>query len=206
MPDLPTDTQLLRDQVDGLKAAIKALRKEEDALLRAAGLDEAAEKADQEALALGKTAAERKAALDVLKARRTEAVAVTARALAASMGDILPEGEAVFTVDDSGLFLGWKKADGRTRPHAGLSGGERVIFDAALSYALLGQAEHRALILEAAEVDPRALENLLGTITGNAPGAQIIVLTCHPMEKQEQSWLGDEGGWTIIDTTMEAAQ
>jgi DNA repair exonuclease SbcCD ATPase subunit len=206
MPEpIPTDTQLLKDRVAGLKANIKELRQGEAELLRAAGLDEQAEKADQEAQGLAEEIKKAKAFLATLKARRTEAVGKTAQAMAAKMAGILPEGEAVFTADDSGMFLGWKKADGRTRPHAGLSGGERVIFDAALAYALLGLAAHRVLILEAAELDTENLARTLAAIEEANPDTQIIVLTCHGMDHPDLK----ESGWTIIDTTPttpEAAQ
>ena len=183
------DASILESQVAGLDQRLRDLRGELALFQRAKGLDEAAEAERTKADAARKDQVEVKAALEALKGQKAQAVANTCTELATAMGTILPEGEAVLRIEgDGSVFLGQKMADGRVVPHAGLSGGQRVLYDAALANALLGKAPHRLLILEAAELDPERLAQALEHMAASNPGASIVVNSCHAPATVPDGW------------------
>jgi hypothetical protein len=186
---MSADTAILEQQMAGLEARLKSLRGELALFNQAKGLDEAAEAERTKAAEARKTAGEAKAILEDLKAQKARAVAATCAKLAQVMGQILPEGEAVMRIEDDGaVTLAWKRPDGREIPHAGLSGGQRVLFDSALAHALLGAAKHRVLILEAAELDDAHLTMALEHVAEANPGTQIVVNSCHRPASVPDGW------------------
>jgi len=189
---MSADTAILEQQIAGLEARLKSLRGEIALYNQTKGLDEAAEAERTKAAEARKAAGEAKAILEDLKSQKARAVAATCTKLATAMGQILPEGEALMRIEDDGaVTLAWKRPDGTEIPHAGLSGGQRVLFDAALAHALLGDAKHRVLILEAAELDDAHLTLALEHMAATNPGTQLLVNTCHePAEVP--------GGWDVI--------
>jgi len=191
------DTSILENQVAGLEQRLRDLRGELGLFQKAKGLDEAAEAERAKSDDSRKAQAEVNGALEGLKAQKAQAVAKTCTELAAAMGHILPDGAAVMRIEDDGsVFLGQKMADGRVVPHAGLSGGQRVLYDAALANALLGKAPHRLLILEAAELDPERLAQALEHMAAKNPGAAIVVNSCHaPAEVP--------AGWDVVEVGAE---
>lgn len=186
---MSADTAILEQQVQGLEARLKALRGELALYNQAKGLEEVIETQRAKAATARKDLVEAKAALEGLKNKKAKAVAKTCEALAGVMGQILPEGEAVMRIEDDGaVTLAWKRPDGRTIPHAGLSGGQRVLFDAALAHALLGDARNRVLILEAAELDEAHLTIALEHMATSNPGTQLVVNSCHEPAEVPEGW------------------
>ena len=186
---MSADTAILEQQVSGLEARLKSLRGELALYNQAKGLEEVIEAQRAKAAKARKDLTEAKALLERLKGQKAQAVAKTCEALAGVMGQILPEGEAVMRIEDDGaVTLAWKRPDGRTIPHAGLSGGQRVLFDAALAHALLGDAKHRVLILEAAELDEAHLTLALEHMAATNPGTQIVCNSCHRPESVPDGW------------------
>lgn len=186
---MSADTAILEQQVQGLEARLKALRGELALYNQAKGLEEVIEAQRGKAANARKGLAEAKAALEALKSQKAKAMAKTCEALAGVMGQILPEGQAVMRIEDDGaVTLAWERPDGRTIPHAGLSGGQRVLFDAALAHALLGDAKHRVLILEAAELDEARLALALEHVATTNPGTQLIVNSCHRPASVPEGW------------------
>lgn len=186
------DFEIMESQVKGMEERLRILRGELALLQKAKGLDEAAEVQHQHVESCAAQKKELKSALEDLKKKKDQAVAGSCAKLAESMAAILPDGEAVFGVDEDGkVTLAWKR-DGRVVPHAGLSGGEKVLFEAALANALLSNSTHPVLILEAAELDQSRLSLALGHIAATNPGAQLIVNTCHT-----PSVIPD--GWNVVE-------
>lgn len=184
-----SDTTILENQVQGLEARLRTLRGELALYNKAKGLDEGAEAQRQDAADARKACAEAKDALQELKGQKAKAVAGTCAKLAEAMGQILPEGEAILQIEDDGaVTLAWKAPDGRVVPHAGLSGGQRVLFDGALANVLLGHAKHGLLILEAAELDDARLALALEHIAATNPGTQILVNSCHAPAEVPAGW------------------
>jgi len=178
------DIKLLQDRIEGLKGRRDELRKDQSAFIKAQGMDEEALKLQNEAERYKLTAQKCKGIIAELIAKKTVAVRSTADAFSARMAAVLPEGKAIFTIDDDGnVFLGWQRADGQTIPYAGLSGGEKVTFDAALVASL----KANVIIVEAAELDAEHLEAALEKY-GEAEGVQVLVSTCYPPATVPQGW------------------
>ena len=170
------DKQMITDQIAGLEASIKTLRDTEKLFLKVQGIDEEIESSRQKAIDTNADAETLKADIAEKKTEKSKAMASTANALAGAMGAVLSTGEAVFDITDGKVFLGWKFED-RVTAYPGLSGGEKVAFDSALSNVLLGEGE-KLTILEAAEVDSDNLSVMLSKIAKEGSG-QFIVATCH---------------------------
>ena len=182
------DIQILEAQITGLTAKLKTLREQEALFLRAAGLDEAAETARQDREAAERSIITVKKGLADLQAKKAESLKATTEALSAKMSEVLLEGKGIFELGDEGLFIGWEKPDGRRTPHLGLSGGERVFFDLALSNALLGDGD-KVLLNEAAELDEGRLKVYLEHLASSLPGeVQAIVNTCHAPKEVPAGW------------------
>lgn len=185
------DLQILAAQITGIEAKLTRLREQAAMFQRAAGLDEAAEKAraDREEAERGIAVAKKE--LADLQTQKAESLKATTEALAAKMSEVLPVGKGLFEITDEGLFIGWEKPDGTRVPWAGLSGGERNPFDQALSYALLGPGE-KIVLIEAAESDREHLEALLDHLAANtADDCQVIVSTwARPREPE---------GWHVVE-------
>ena len=183
-----TDTNLLENQITGLKAKIKDLRSDERIFLKASGLEEEAEKAKIEVAEFENKIQAEKEDISDLRSKKTAALQKTIKAFAKTMSTILPSGQALFNIQGDGVvFIGWKNGD-RTTPYEGLSGGERVTFDSALSYALLGDAENKVIILEAAELDGPNFTATLAHLEKSNPDAQLIVNSCHVPSKIPEGW------------------
>lgn len=178
-----SDIKLLRDHVDGLEKALREERNIEARFIKASGLDEQAEKDAAEAERAREKVAEIKVNLSELLQKRNAAVASTAKALSEAGSAMLPEGELSMIVSEDGaVSIGWKRPDdGVVVPYAGLSGGQKVLVDAALCYALsdASASKNRVIIMEAAELDSGRLNMLLSHLVKTNPSAQVVVNTCH---------------------------
>lgn len=169
------DTQLLENQIQGLEASLTALRAAENLFHKAKGLDEEAEKARDEADKKGVELQSVKEELAELRGQKAEALEGTCKAIMARMDEILPEGRAVLEIGDS-VYVGWERPDGVRVPIEGLSGGQRVSFETALSLALMGKG-HKVLVVEAAELDPVRLAATINRLTHTPDDVQILVNT-----------------------------
>ena len=181
------DKELLLQQRDGLKAAIKACRDAKDIHIKANTLAEQIEKARVDRDPLEKRIAEIKEEKTKLKTEKTLSLSGTSGKLQAEITKLLPDGEAVLRIDEEGIFIGLKR-DGKVTPYLSLSGGERAFFDAALANALLGDSLNKIIIGELAEVDAEKLSNLLKEVVEVHPDVQFIFNSCHAPKKIPEGW------------------
>ena len=167
-----TDIQILKDLETGIIARGLELKDVEAIFLKDSGLAEEVEKAqiDKE-----KLEGEIKVLTEDSKSledQKKKAVKSTATAMAKTMGEVLPDGKAIFSISDDGVFIGWDLKDEK-RAYEGLSGGEKATFDSALSHAL----KANILVVEAAEMDNERLKKFL--FETDTLNSQMIVNTCH---------------------------
>ncbi|WP_299396046.1 hypothetical protein [uncultured Desulfovibrio sp.] len=181
--------QIMEQRSAGLRDRLAALRNEERALQRASGLEEQRRKDKAESLELETRLTAAKDRLRELAQKKAEAMQATATAIAEKMGRMLPYGRAVFSVTDEGAaLLGWEIPNHGLVAHAGLSGGQKVLFDAALSYALTQQDRENAVILiEGAELG-QEIGLLLNSVADANMEAQILACTCHEITAAPDGW------------------
>lgn len=178
------DKQMLKDQIDGLRQSIMNLRAVERQHIKAQTLAEQIEKARVEADGLQQDIKKAKEAKDKLKDQRASSMENAADGIEERMNNFLPSGAATFTInEDQTLSMAYLAhfADGsqaRT-PYLSLSGGEKVVFDLALSNALLDGAGCKVIIGECAELDDEHLQGLCEAIAREKPDAQIVLNSCH---------------------------
>jgi uncharacterized protein YhaN len=186
------DTQLLEQQLQGLQAKLIELRQGEALFHKASGLEQEAEKARQEAEEKEIELQAAKEDLAELRNQKARAMGATAEALSTAMSAVLPEGKAIFEVSEEGaVFIGWEKPDGSRVPYAGLSGGQQVPFDSALSFALMGKGS-KVLIMELAELDQEHLRVTLEHLQNLPSDVQVIAMTCH-------SKVAVAGPWNVVE-------
>jgi len=181
--------EIMEKRCEGLRTRLDQLRADERQFQRAAGLREQQEKDFAAARDLERKRDEAKAALGKLRAKKVAAIQSTADALAKKMAAFLPNGRAVFSVnDDGGVDLGWDIPGHGFVPRAGLSGGQSVIFDAALAYALNRQDKaNPVIIIEGAELG-QEIAPMLEKIAGANVETQIIACTCHELAAVPAGW------------------
>lgn len=183
------DIQIMTDHINGLISHGTELRKKEAIFLKLQGIDEELSSCAIEKSELETKQADLKKEIADLKDKKRLAIEGTVLKLTGKMNEVLPDGEAVFNVDD-GVFIGWKK-EGKTIPYEGLSGGQKSAFDAALAYAL----KANILAIEAAEIDSENITTLLNKIAGH--DTQVLVMTCHnPSSVPEGFNIVEVGGVT----------
>lgn len=188
------DKTLLQNQITGLQARLKELETQQRLFERASGLDEsiAITQRDREHAETDLIGA--KDQLAKFQNEKAKSLTKTTGALAENMSKILPEGKALFRIDEEGLFIGWEH-EGKISPWPhGLSGGQRPPFDQALASALLGDGE-KIIILEGAELDEAHLVALMKKLI-DAPKDTQIILNHYLMPK-----LPDEVAkeWKIVE-------
>lgn len=181
------DIQIMEDRIRGLQANITDLRENEKLFHKAKGLDEEKEKAAAEMMEVEAELQGVKEELAELKSERAKALETTAEALAARMSAVLPAGTACFEISNDGVFIGWLRQNGARVPYAGLSGGQKVAFDQALCYALLGDGP-KTLIMEAAELDGLRLAEVMEHLEKTPEDTQIILNTWHVPEVVPDAW------------------
>ena len=190
--------QAQEQRVQGLQARLQKLREDERLFQRAAGLKTQKEKDSAAIAGLREDLAKEKEKLAQHKASKALAISATASALAQKMGQVLPFGEAIFNIGEDGeVYLGLNLPDRGPVAYGGLSGGQRVLFDSALAYALLQPGKKRAVILvEGAELGGEIGMVLESVATSNVD-AQIIACTCHEIGAVPDGWdmsrIGENG-------------
>lgn len=185
MDSLNTREQLVR----GLEERIRQLRADERLFQRAAGL-RAQQGKDADAAAKLREAREReKARLVELANEKSTAMKATATAIAERMAQVLPHGRAEFRVDDEGgVFLGWEIPGHGVVPYSGLSGGQRVMFESALAYALTRPGTNPVIVIEGAEMGVE-IGLLLDAVAKSNIGVQIVACTCHDLPTVPSGWM-----------------
>lgn len=177
-----TDTDIDKKLLEGLRENMNDMRDQERRLYKAKGLREHIAKINVDLGDKRKREDEIKKEHESLIGKKNDAVAKMAGQMTGAMADILASvGKPVLEITDAGgLFLGVEKEDGKRVHGQALSGGERVIFDAALSFAMTAGGESfPVIIVEAAEADADRLAALINTLTNLNPDAQFIVNSWH---------------------------
>lgn len=174
-----SDIQAMKDMLTGLRQKKKNLSESEKVLLKASGINEEIEKANQEKDDHEAKLAGAKKKGDEAKKEKAGSIAKTTSLIAEKMNAVLPYGEAVFSYDedDEGnrkMLIGWGY-NGKVTPYNGLSGGEGKVFDAALANVL----DADIIVVEAAELDPANLQQTLIELA--KLDKQILVNTCHQL-------------------------
>ncbi len=192
------DKQMLQDQIEGLRQMITSLRATERQLIKAATLGEQIEKARVEADALQKDIQAVKEAKEKLKDQRASSMMNAAKGIEERMNAFLPSGAAIFNItEDQTLEMSYLAhfedgSQART-PYLSLSGGEKVVFDLALSNALLDGAGQKVILAEVAELDDEHLQGLCEAIARIKPDAQVVLNSCHGLKN------GAPEGWKIVE-------
>jgi hypothetical protein len=179
-----SDKQIIQDQINGITSRIAALRTDRDVHVRLQGLNVEAEKLRTEALDYSKQIEKEKAMVSALLAQRQQIVQSTIVGLSKRMAEILPVGRPDIQItEDGGVHIGWVHPDGKKVAYAGLSGGEKALFDPALAYAL----KANVLLQESAELDSGRLVESLEKYNGAE--IQVVVSSCHAPEEIPEGWL-----------------
>jgi hypothetical protein len=177
----------IQNLITGLKASLVELREREKIFIKSQTLQEQADKARTACDKLEDSLEVVKKTKTDLKEKRAEILKSALDPLAESITALLPRGEGVVTLDEK-LFIGWKEGE-RLVPYGGMSSGEKVPFDSALSRALLKGEGLKIIVLEGAEEDEN---NLLATLEKilqqKDPSTQWIVNTCYPPKETPEGW------------------
>jgi hypothetical protein len=177
------ETKLLEDQITGLRAKIKALRTDKDAFIKAQGMAQEAERMRGDAEKKREEVTILKTANAALITKKNAEVAKGLSGMIGKMKEVLPEGEPVLMVEEEGnVFIGWQRPGGSPVAYSGLSGGERVAFDAALTYAL----KANIIISEFAELDDEHLPMAMDKFA--KMDVQCLLSTCHPPKEVGKDW------------------
>lgn len=127
-----------------------------------------------------------KAKLGLLEQNRNEIVAKLSYDIGQRMDKVLAFGSSLFQIEDGCLGIFFVKEDGVRVPYRGLSGGEKVMFDAALASAI---GKNGILVIEAAELDPVNLKALMKKLELSDDIGQVIVNTwAKPSGKISDKW------------------
>ena len=182
------DQQLLEQQIEGLTARMAELRSARDLHIRLQGIEEESAKIGLELAECEVELQSLKEEVADLKARKAEETGKLTGQLTARMDRILTSGCAVFEIGDEGVFIGAMREDGLRIPYQALSGGQKVIFQQALIYALMGDGP-KCLIVEAAELDQQNLDRMLAVLETLPEECQSIVMSCHgPAAYPARDW------------------
>jgi len=165
----------LQDLITGLESKFKSLQADKEVFIRAQGMDIEAEKLRAEGQRTEAFVVDLKLQVSEKQSGKIKAIAPVVSGMSKAMDSFLPLGSAVLDIAEDGTFsIGWVNEAGQTVPYAGLSGGEKVSFDAALAKALGATV----LCVEAAETDKANLQALLEKYEVSDI-EQVIVSTCH---------------------------
>ena len=174
----------IQDLITGLEGKLKALQADKEIFIRAQGMDIEAEKLRDEAQKINDEVADLKVQVGELQRGKIKAIAPVASGMSAAMNAFLATGSATLQIlEDGDFFIGWVNEAGQTVPYAGLSGGEKIMFDAALAKALGATV----LCVEAAETDEVNLQALLEKYEASDI-EQVIVSTCHGLDAVPAGW------------------
>lgn len=172
-----------RELIAALEVSLKEKQAKKEIFTKVQGLAESAEKIRAEVAQLRAKIEAEKEGLAKLVDKKTLAVKRVLLKVMEKMNAVLPAGEAILRIDDSGgLFVGWRDDEKKPVAYSALSGGEKVAFDQALVRALGGTV----LIVEAAELDPERLHEALDRY--GKTGLQVLVSSCHEPTNYPDGW------------------
>lgn len=186
------DLKQTKEHKEGLESAITLANQKQAKLLSLQGLDNEILKGQEEILEIDKNLVKEKEKLANLRAEKETNVRGVMDKIHARVDKLLPYGKSVISIDEGQAIIGWT-VDKTFVRYEGLSGAQKIIFDQALSYALLA-GKTGILEYEAAEVDKDNLKLLLERL--NNTGFQVIVKTWYnPPVKGFSKILKD---WNVI--------
>ncbi|MCE5212645.1 MAG: hypothetical protein LLG40_13975 [Deltaproteobacteria bacterium] len=169
------DTKLLEDNIKGLKAKLKTLRTNKEIFDRAQGMAAESENLRGQAEKMREDIRILKESNAALIAKKNSAVSKSLVGMMAQMKAVLPEGDPILSVSEDGdCFIGWKRnISSAPVAYSGLSGGEKILYDAALCNAL----KANIIVSEFAELDDERLPLTLQKFAGL--DVQVICSSCH---------------------------
>jgi len=183
-----TELDMMTTQVGALKQAIHDERAKRDLFVKASTLDEEIQKISSDTEELREQLKDAKAKHADAIRRRDEAVRTSLGAMERRIQKMLPFGEAALNLTEDGrLVIGWIIGE-KSIPYWALSGGQKMIFDPALAFAMLGKAQSKIVIMEGAEMDTRHLTETIQQIAESRPEAQIICATWHEPDGEVDGW------------------
>jgi len=130
---------------------------------------------------------ESKKELGELVDKRNRLVAGSCSMTEKKIGEVMTMQPIFGMSDDGSLFIGVSDESGHRIPYRGLSGGERIMFDVAISHAV---ASDSILVTEAAEVDPKNLSMLMDRLLSRN-GQTVICAWTKPETVPE--------GWDVVE-------
>lgn len=183
----------LEKHIEGLRARLKELRGYADLHEKARIYRQEISETGNVAKELSDDTSTAKDHLNKLVLKRRDALVKVADRISSKMAAFLPSGEPYIDLEDR-VHIGWTRGGNDILFHS-LSGGEQVVFGAALCNALVPQETPPLIIVEAGEADDRNLIRMLNTLTGENPDAQIICNTWHlPADDIPDGWVVVERG------------
>ncbi|MFA5261022.1 MAG: hypothetical protein WC450_07340 [Candidatus Omnitrophota bacterium] len=178
------ETKIHEDLITGLKERLKSLRADKDLFVKAQGIVQESEKLSGEALKKREEVATLKATNSELITAKNAEVAKGLSGMIGKMKEVLPEGEPIINVEDTGeVSICWIRADGAVVAYSGLSGGEKTIYDTALATAL----KANILVSEFAELDDDHLPMAMKKFAGM--DVQVLLSTCHGPLTVSEEWM-----------------
>lgn len=174
----------IQDLITGLEGKLKVLQGDKEIFIRAQGMDIEAEKLRVEGQRTADQVADLKVQVSEKQSGKRKAIAPVVEGISKAMNSFLAVGSATLEIlEDGSFFIGWVNEAGQTVPYSGLSGGEKVAFDAALAKSLGATV----LCVEAAESDEMNLQALLEKYKASDI-EQVIVSTCHGPAVVSAGW------------------
>lgn len=190
------EMELLQAQIKGLRTSLAEAREKEKIFIKAQTLAEQVDKARVAADKITDSLEGVKKVKADLKQQKADFLESALDPLAAAITALLPYGEAVVTLEDH-LFVGWKFKDDKgaeRMPYfTGLSGGQKPIFEAALSNAVLAGDGQKIIIIEGGETDVGKVRETLLKIRESHPEAQVIMSIWYPIADSEIP-----EGWRVV--------
>ena len=182
-------SEMIKEQIDALENYRKQLQGNERIFLKVSGISESIEQYRAEISRLETSQEAKKEDLAELKAEKADAVKDTLIAMQDKISELLPMGDGIVHLQDDGkLIIGWLKPGKTLVPYEGLSGGEKILFGAALSNAFFGKATNKVLLIEGAEIDDKNLEKQLKVLEEVDNDTQVVLSTCHIPENIPKSF------------------
>ena len=120
--------------------------------------------------------------LDAAIAEIEKTINIAAVNIKVSSIDVLPRGCVEVESADGDIAFAYR-TEGRRVRREGLSGGEKVLFDAAVGHALAPSA---LVLVEGAEVDDGNLVAAMASL--QACDFQVMICTCHPIAEVPAGW------------------
>jgi uncharacterized membrane protein YqiK len=149
------------DHIKGLGKRLQDLRAEQAKFLAAQSIDTQIAKAQKEIRESKEFLEAEKKTLKDLKQKKSDTLEFTIISMEEKISEMLPTGSAVIRIEDGSLYMGWQLIDYLVR-YESLSGGQKVMFEQALTRAMLEKGG--VLVYEAAEVDADNMKGLMEAI------------------------------------------